>query len=223
MADPVAEKSTFLRMYMTSHPDTLVAYAKWYGEVEEPITGTEMTAIDTKSMTLTCTLKNGTKRVANVRFEPPLAGYEDVKPRLLEMKAIAQENLGMIKAPQLKSFHFPRPLAKVILPVVLIDYLTAFTWFGRSYNSPAFDFTRQVFSYIGGDVTIYIVWLVMSAIQLGHALESLYTLHLCRSYRTGFPVGFAYVLSTVLFGFPIWLEMRRRVHKIRIDSVMKVE
>ena len=46
MSDPVAEKSGFLRMYMSSHPDTLVAYAKWYGKVTEPIASAEMTAID---------------------------------------------------------------------------------------------------------------------------------------------------------------------------------
>jgi hypothetical protein len=51
MSDPVAEKSGFLRMYMSGHPDTLVAYAKWYGKVEEVITGAEMTAIDTKVRT----------------------------------------------------------------------------------------------------------------------------------------------------------------------------
>lgn len=51
MSDPVAEKSGFLRMYMSGHPDTLVAYAKWYGKVQEVITGAEMTAIDTKVRT----------------------------------------------------------------------------------------------------------------------------------------------------------------------------
>lgn len=56
MSDPVADKSGFLRMYMTNHPDTLVAYAKWYGKVKEVITGAEMSAIDSKvciSATLT--------------------------------------------------------------------------------------------------------------------------------------------------------------------------
>jgi hypothetical protein len=48
MADPVAEKSGFLKMYMSNHPDTLVAYAKWFGKVKEVITSAEMTAIDTK-------------------------------------------------------------------------------------------------------------------------------------------------------------------------------
>ena len=48
MADPVAEKSGFLKMYMSSHPDTLVAYAKWFGKVKEIITSAEMSAIDCK-------------------------------------------------------------------------------------------------------------------------------------------------------------------------------
>ena len=48
MSDPVAEKSTFLCMYMSNHPDTLVAYAKWFGKVDEVITSAEMSAIDTK-------------------------------------------------------------------------------------------------------------------------------------------------------------------------------
>ena len=29
-------------------------------------------------------------------LEPPLSGYEEVKPRLLEMKALSQEGLGMV-------------------------------------------------------------------------------------------------------------------------------
>lgn len=47
-------------------------------------------------MTLTCSMKDGAKKVATVPLEPPLSGYEEVKPRLLEMKAKAQEGLGMV-------------------------------------------------------------------------------------------------------------------------------
>ena len=99
---------------MSNHPDTLVAYAKWYGKVKEAISSAEMTAIDSKasalrystqkmntyisnqSMTLTCTLKSGSKKEVRVALEPPLSGYEEVKPRLLEMKALSQEGLGMV-------------------------------------------------------------------------------------------------------------------------------
>ena len=48
-------------------------------------------------MTLTCTMKGGSKRDVRVPIVPPLSGYEDVKPRLLEMKALAQEGLGMVR------------------------------------------------------------------------------------------------------------------------------
>jgi hypothetical protein len=48
MADPVAEKSSFLKMYMTNHPDTLVAYAKYFGNVKEPMVKAEMSEISTK-------------------------------------------------------------------------------------------------------------------------------------------------------------------------------
>jgi hypothetical protein len=47
-------------------------------------------------MTLTCRLKSGTEKVVRVPFEPPLSGYDDVKPRLLAMRAEAQEKLGMV-------------------------------------------------------------------------------------------------------------------------------
>ena len=48
MADPVAEKSGFLCTYMSNHPDTLVAYAKWFGKITDNISSAEMSAIDTK-------------------------------------------------------------------------------------------------------------------------------------------------------------------------------
>jgi len=47
-------------------------------------------------MTLTCTLRDKSTKVVVVPISPPLRGYEDVKPRLLEMKAKAQEGLGMV-------------------------------------------------------------------------------------------------------------------------------
>lgn len=49
-------------------------------------------------MTLSCVLKTGGKKDVYVSIDPPLRGYEDVKPRLIEMKAIAQEGLGMVSA-----------------------------------------------------------------------------------------------------------------------------
>lgn len=46
MSDPVASKSTFLCMYMTNHPDTLVAYVKHFGKVPGHVSSAQMKSID---------------------------------------------------------------------------------------------------------------------------------------------------------------------------------
>ena len=48
MADPVAAKSSFLCMYMSNHPDTLVSYVRHWGKVKEKVKSAQMLAIDTK-------------------------------------------------------------------------------------------------------------------------------------------------------------------------------
>ncbi|KAF8634673.1 hypothetical protein AX15_000774 [Amanita polypyramis BW_CC] len=209
--DPVSEKSAFLRMYMSSHPDTLVAYAKWYGKVEAAVVSAEMTDISTKSMTLLCTLKSGEKQSTTIVFNPPLAGYEAVKPRLLEMKAIAQEGLGMIKAPHITSFEAPLPEGYwVLVAVGALSFLTFF---------PDTPLTKPVINVLGLST-------VQRAFQITlamHALETLYTLSLCRRHKTSFVVGALHGVSTMLFGFYTWVRLRRRIQKARIDSVMKVQ
>ncbi|KAK7028393.1 DUF2470 domain-containing protein [Favolaschia claudopus] len=230
MADPVAEKSGFLKMYMSSHPDTLVGYAKWYGKVTEPITSAEMSAIDTKarssnaiwtfqSMTLTCKLKNGSMKVVTVPIEPPLKGYDDVKPRLLEMKAISQEGLGMIKSPQIKSFHFPqRGLAVALIIFTLVPYgafAPATSTSGSQWTIPA-QFMRNYVSQ-----TIFkFIWWASCAI---HTTEGLYTLSLCWRHGASFSVSVAYFVATFFIGWPTWSDLRKRIQNARIESVMKVE
>jgi hypothetical protein len=60
-------------------------------------------------MTLNCTLKSGGKKEVYVPIVPPLKGYEDVKPRLIEMKALAQEGLGMVRATWRRRIHTNTP------------------------------------------------------------------------------------------------------------------
>lgn len=48
MSDSVAAKSGFLCMYMSSHPDTLVSYVRYWGKVTEGVASAKMTSIDTK-------------------------------------------------------------------------------------------------------------------------------------------------------------------------------
>jgi hypothetical protein len=45
------------------------------------------------------TPSSGNEKISvRIQFEPPLSGYEEVKPRLLSMKADAEESLGMVTA-----------------------------------------------------------------------------------------------------------------------------
>jgi hypothetical protein len=53
MADPVAGKSGFLCTYMSSHPDTLVAYVKHFGKVDGNVSSAKMLSIDSKVRTTT--------------------------------------------------------------------------------------------------------------------------------------------------------------------------
>ena len=51
-----------------------------------------------QGMSLTYQLKgSGIEREIRIAFDPPLLGYEEVKPRLMGMKAEAEEELGMVR------------------------------------------------------------------------------------------------------------------------------
>lgn len=61
-------------------------------------------------MDLTYQLKgSGESRTVRIPFDPPLAGYEEVKPRLMNMKGEAEEALGMVRTlPFPLSCHSPQ-------------------------------------------------------------------------------------------------------------------
>jgi hypothetical protein len=151
-------------------------------------------------MTLGCTLKTGLKKEVRIALTPPLAGYDDVKPRLLEMKAISQEKLGMvsqkspsfcviinlgirqIKAPKITSFNLPRDCLGSGLLVSTITYMalspSASTW-------SVFSLAHIAHDVIGRTPLNYAFYVLCVA----HVLESVYTFTLCRKHKTGFFLG----------------------------------
>ncbi|EIN06851.1 hypothetical protein PUNSTDRAFT_121903 [Punctularia strigosozonata HHB-11173 SS5] len=218
MADPVAAKSGFLCMYMSNHPDTLVSYAKHWAKSKQTITHAQMTSIDTKGMTLSCKTKEGGDSKLDIRvpFDPPLAGYEEVKPRLLAMKVDAEQALGMTRNPQISTFEPPRDWVYTAPPILLLYY----TMFAPAGAGPVWEPGFRLRQLVGGDSVVRGFWIFMVTV---HALESLYTLSLCRRHRTGFVVGAQYVLYTLVFGFPGWRDLRKRIQAARIESIMKGE
>jgi len=227
MSDPVASKSGFLCMYMKNHPDTLVAYVKYFGKVEGNVLTAEMSSIDSKGMTLVYKLKSGESNTTRVSFDPALSGYEEVKPRLLSMKAEAQEGLGMLKAPQITTFQIPR--MTVITGIVLFasfyflsppppgtTFLSIPVTTMDAFFSPAHAFRNATDIGLSFRTTCALLCATRGA-------EALYTWSLCRQYVKGAIVTAAYVGFTMIFGFPMWVDLKGRVQQKRIESVMKVE
>ena len=127
-------------------------------------------------MTLLCTLKSAEKQSTTITFNPPLAGYDAVKPRLLEMKAIAQEKLGIIKTSHLTSFQFPRPDYLPMAFAIAMCYLTFL---------PETSLAKPAINLLG----LSVVQRTFQITTVLHALESLYTMYLCRKHKTGFVAG----------------------------------
>lgn len=210
MADPVAAKSGFLSMYMSNHPDTLVAYVSHYTKNTDIATAS-MKSIDSKGMDMSYTLKGQTAPLSvRIPFDPPLVGYEEVKPRLMSMKVDAEEALGMAKNPVISEFSVPWGLLLrgPLIPEILLIFLTfsssTYALWGRSYVEPY--------------GLIKFGWGVMLAT---HIPESIYILSLCKKHQTGLANGFLWCLGTILCGYPFWVHLRRLVKTARIDSIMK--
>ncbi|KAI0804750.1 hypothetical protein BC629DRAFT_1283121 [Irpex lacteus] len=219
MADPVAAKSSFLCMYMSNHPDTLVSYVRHWGKVKQKVTSAQMTAIDTKGMSLTYTTSSG-KQDIRVPFDPPLAGYEEVKPRLLGMKVDAEEALGMTKAPQITTYRWDDSFYKIAYafgPLALLTILPGPTSL-LGPAAPTYVLVEYVRENVIGPKAIAYLWGISFGI---HALEGLYTLHLCRKHKTPLGASLLYFFSTVVCGFTVWAHFRKRVQEARIDSILK--
>ncbi|PIL34673.1 hypothetical protein GSI_03453 [Ganoderma sinense ZZ0214-1] len=216
--DPVAEKSGFLCMYMSNHPDTLVSYVRYWGKVKEQVATAKLVAIDTKGMNLTYQPKGSTaSKDVRVEFDPPLAGYEEVKPRLMEMKAVAEEQLGMVKAPQVTSFVFHPHMFTTLAALGFLVYST---------YAPSMQHTEYAHLFAPGNVVLsfFPPWMTQFAwglLAFCHGFESLYVATLCRKHQTGLIVGLQYWVSAVLVGFPTILSLRKQIQEARIASILK--
>ncbi|TFK90725.1 hypothetical protein K466DRAFT_660613 [Polyporus arcularius HHB13444] len=216
--DPVADKSGFLCMYMSNHPDTLVSYVRYWGKVTAQVSSAKMTRIDTKGMTLTYQVKGSTDtKEVRIEFDPPLLGYEEVKPRLMDMKAEAEEELGMTRAPQITSFRYSPKFMTTIIAMSFLVYCTLARSLASSEYAPIFTAGNLILSYLPS-WSLQFSW---GMVSVAHGLESLYVLYLCKKHRTGVVVGAQYVLATLLLGFPVIGDLRKQVQDARIDSIMK--
>ncbi|KZV71496.1 hypothetical protein PENSPDRAFT_664381 [Peniophora sp. CONT] len=217
MSDPVKDKSGFLCMYMSSHPDTLVGYAKYHGKVKaSDLVSAKMVSIDSKGMDLTYVTKsNSTPQPVRVTFDPPLVGYEEVKPRLLAMKADADEALGEGKIPQITSFHVPLAVWQTGIALALLLYCT---YAPLDDPAPWWDPARFLRSTIAQPWVVKGAWGLVFVL---HALEGVYVANIARKHRMPLSVAAGYIGGVLLFGFPLLRSLRGRIQAARIDAIMK--
>jgi len=175
-----------------------------------------MSAIDSQGMTLAYKVKGqDAKKSVKVAFDPPLAGYEEVKPRLLKMTADAQESLGMTKSPQISDFELTSTFLYAAIPLSILTYSTLAPYYPAD---PAFSIGNMLYKGLGGYPSYCVFW---GIVGLLHGLEALYTVRLASKHRMGFWVGLQYVTGVVLFGAGVLVPLRKKIQKARIDSIMK--
>ena len=67
-------------------------------------------------MNLTYQVKGSTDtKEVRVEFDPPLLGYEEVKPRLMDMKGQAEEQLGMVRPSSFSHLNCARTTRSLLL------------------------------------------------------------------------------------------------------------
>ena len=159
-------------------------------------------------MSLTYQSKSGTNSQVRVEFNPPLSGYAEVKPRLLSMKADAEESLGMVRhppasshfccgsnnrlsthqtlAPQINSFRVSKSWTPSVILLLFIGYVT-FSPPPATPDLPVYWLPGSLLrDAVGGTWTMKAVWMFVLA---AHFLEALYTLLLVRRHRMSFLLG----------------------------------
>lgn len=233
--DTVEKNSGFLSTYMSGHTDTLVAYVLYYGKVRESLSTAKMTSIDQNRMNLSYQTPESSKwNEISVEFDPPLSGYEEVKPRLMQMKADAEEGLGMAKAPRLTTFELKLstfralPFLVILLVLSLAPY-QEYTFTKEKFPPviqpaiPALNLTSQTLTHVRQALpftpnTAIVLW---STIGIIHASFALLVGFFSYHRQTGFKLGAAWVLSALFLSFPAVLDFRSHIQASRINSIRK--
>ncbi|KAF7365325.1 hypothetical protein MVEN_00404500 [Mycena venus] len=212
MSDDVAAKAHLLKDILS--PPALVAIAKWYGKVDD-VSSAQMAAINSKSMTLTCKIVGRSQKDVVITMKPKLASYKDAHDRLFEMKALAQEGLGQVKPPKIRSFRLqPTGIPDGIFIFTLFPYLMFSPPHG---GSSLFVPAQLAQSY----VDVKYIGMAFAAGVGWHALNTLYTWTLCWKHSIPFGASVAYTGMTMFTGFHTWVDLKKRIREARIEAAKK--
>ncbi|KAL7009524.1 hypothetical protein EMMF5_001155 [Cystobasidiomycetes sp. EMM_F5] len=110
----------------------------------------KMTQISSQSMKIEYSDASDGGKVKNVEiaFDPPLDGFEEVRPRLLQMKNDAEEAIGMVKRPVISTYRLPR--ARRTIPIVIAILF----WVGCALQENDNGFFGRIRNLTGGYSTV---------------------------------------------------------------------
>ncbi|KAG9289504.1 hypothetical protein G9A89_001276 [Geosiphon pyriformis] len=121
---------------MNTHPFTLLAYAKYFGEAKMAISA-RMTGIDSNGFIVMVKNEDETEEEIEIKFKQRLKGYEEVRPVLEDMSKEAEEALGLpstrppsdfstaTRSPSSKNsiqnpFTGPNPIAAILIIFIFL-------------------------------------------------------------------------------------------------------
>ena len=177
----------------------------------------------------------------SVEFDPPLSGYEEVKPRLMQMKVDAEEGLGMVsrastisltiqlisqqaKSPRLSTFELKLSTFRALPFLVILLVLTVapyqeHTFIKEKFPSPiqsavpALNLTSQTLTHVRQALpfTPNTAIVLWSTIGIIHTSFALLVGFFSYQRRTGFKIG---VRSLV----PPFLADSLLIHSTRLNG-----
>lgn len=151
-------------------------------------------------MDLTYTTKSGgSKKEIRVPFNPPLAGYDEVKGRLLQMKVDAEDALGMVRRLSDPLFFYPHAYRQAKHPVIddfifpsdawktgILIATLAYTTFAPEPNSPVSNLVFLPAMLIRDVLPAWVLTACWMFLAVCHTSECIYTYSLCKRHQIPF-------------------------------------
>ncbi|CAG8579521.1 24145_t:CDS:2, partial [Dentiscutata erythropus] len=152
--DPIAPHAARLVSYMNTHPETILAYAKYFGKVQNAVSA-RMTDMDSDEFVVLARESDGTENEVHIRFKNSLKSYEQVRPVLTDMAKEAEEALSLpsTRPPPMPSENFtnthtpfnPPESPKFFGTLIVIVFFIVLTY----YPSPAPEVINTLRSIFG--------------------------------------------------------------------------
>ncbi|CAG8489629.1 1983_t:CDS:2 [Diversispora eburnea] len=164
--DPIAPHAERLINYMNTHPDTILGYAKYYGDSKDTQSA-RMTDIDSNGFIVMAKDANGKEAEVHIRFKNRLKSSEEVRPVLTEMAREAEEALNLPSTlppnnnttTRSSSTHTPFNHPHIAIYIGLLGFLY-FHYLVIFHPSPP-EFVEYVKSTIDPQFFVYILYVIL--------------------------------------------------------------